>query len=151
MAGRPRREISDEEILAVIDRMHDTDDSVSKICKELKLSTAQYYDALEKNQIFKRLHVHAHTERAEKCVDQIHEALQELKDKKMDPSSARVYIDTKKWEAAKYCPRFFGERQQVEVTGNTEKPVVVRKEIDLEELSRLHYLIHDETNNGKND
>jgi hypothetical protein len=39
----------------------------------------------------------------------------------IDPATARVLIDTVKWQAAKYYPKMFGDKSQVDVTSGGDK------------------------------
>lgn len=47
-------------------------------------------------------------------IDDIHA---DIKRGKIDPSAGRLLIDTLKWKAAKYYPKMYGDKTQVEVSG----------------------------------
>lgn len=49
-------------------------------------------------------------DKAESVDSEIDNIIEELKDKMLDPASARVIIDTLKWKASKYYPKMFGDK-----------------------------------------
>lgn len=49
--------------------------------------------------------------------------IQELRDKKLDPNSARVILDTWKWMAAREAPKRYGEK--LELSGDANNPLVI--------------------------
>jgi len=53
--------------------------------------------------------------RSQKIDDDIDEAIQDMRDGKIDAHQARVLIDTYKWRVAKLYPKFYGENKHVEV------------------------------------
>lgn len=57
-------------------------------------------------------------DKAESVDDEIEEVMHQLKIGKLDPAQARVLIDTLKWKAAKYYPKMFGDKQQIDHTTN---------------------------------
>ena len=57
-------------------------------------------------------------DKAESEDEEIDTIIQDLKEGKIDPASARLIIDTKKWKASKYYPKMFGEK--VDVTSDNK-------------------------------
>jgi len=53
--------------------------------------------------------------RAQKIDDDIDDAIIDMRNGDLDAQQARVLIDTYKWRAAKLYPRFYGEKQNIEV------------------------------------
>ncbi len=53
--------------------------------------------------------------RAQKIDDDIDDAIIDMRNGELDAQQARVLIDTYKWRAAKLYPRFYGEKQNIEV------------------------------------
>ena len=49
-------------------------------------------------------------DKAESVDSEIDNIIEELKDRTLDPASARVIIDTLKWKASKYYPKMFGDK-----------------------------------------
>ncbi len=49
-------------------------------------------------------------DKAESVDAEIDNIIEELKEKTLDPASARVIIDTLKWKASKYYPKMFGDK-----------------------------------------
>lgn len=52
-------------------------------------------------------------DKAESEDEEIDIIIKDLKEGKIDPASARLIIDTKKWKASKYYPKMFGEKVDV--------------------------------------
>ena len=55
------------------------------------------------------------------CIEEINQTVKDLKNKLIDPSSANVIIQTLKWQAAKFYPKMFGEKAEIDVTSGGEK------------------------------
>jgi hypothetical protein len=66
-----------------------------------------------------KLYTHARQGKTEPLIHKIHEAISDLKNSMLEPSAARVIIDTYKWEISKYYPKLYGDR--VDVTTDGEK------------------------------
>lgn len=49
-------------------------------------------------------------DKAESVDSEIDNIIEELKDRTLDPASARVIIETLKWKASKYYPKMFGDK-----------------------------------------
>jgi hypothetical protein len=58
-------------------------------------------------------------DKAESEDEEIDNILNDLKDGKIDAQTARVIIDTRKWKAAKYYPKMFGDK--VDLTSGGDK------------------------------
>jgi hypothetical protein len=54
-------------------------------------------------------------------IEEIDSFMKDLKDKKIDPSTANVLIQTLKWKAAKFYPKMFGEKAEIDLTSGGEK------------------------------
>lgn len=57
-------------------------------------------------------------------VEEMEDTIRELKDPKkanIDPATANVIIQTLKWKAAKFYPKMFGEKAEIDVTTGGEK------------------------------
>lgn len=64
-----------------------------------------------------RLYTHARQGKTEPLIHKIHEAISDLKGGMIDPSAARVIIDTYKWEISKYYPKLYGDKVDVTTLG----------------------------------
>lgn len=65
------------------------------------------------------LYVNAMQDKAESEIENIDNAIQDLRQGEIDPSTANVIIQTSKWKASKFYPKMFGEK--VDVTSDGEK------------------------------
>lgn len=64
------------------------------------------------------LYISSIQDKSESIDAQIDEIMVELKGGLIDPSTARVMIDTLKWKAAKYYPKMFGDKVDHDITSN---------------------------------
>lgn len=53
-------------------------------------------------------------------IEEIDQTIQDLRDKTIDPSSANVIIQSLKWKAAKFYPKMFGEKSEIDITSKGE-------------------------------
>lgn len=75
------------------------------------------------------------------CVDQLDDALRDMKQGITDPVVGKIEIDTLKWKAGKFYPRMYGDKQQIESKNeNTNINVdVPLSEADMEILKRFKF------------
>lgn len=64
------------------------------------------------------MYMRAREDKSEAVDVQIDRVMQKLEQGLIDPTTARIMIDTLKWKAAKYYPKMFGDK--VDVTTNGE-------------------------------
>lgn len=62
------------------------------------------------------LYVKIQQDRGDLLIEEIDQTVQDLKNGLLDPSAANVIIQTLKWKAAKFYPKMYGDRQQIEQT-----------------------------------
>lgn len=55
---------------------------------------------------------------AQAQVEKLEQAIDDMRDGTYDPKAARVEIDARKWFASKFLPKRYGDKQQVEHSGN---------------------------------
>jgi len=67
------------------------------------------------------LYVKSIQDKAETVDDRIEGIMYKLEAGELEPAQARVLIDTLKWKAAKYYPKMFGDKQQIDHTTDGEK------------------------------
>jgi hypothetical protein len=90
--------------------------SARKACKRDDMPNfVTVWEWLKKDEDFMSRYKMATELRAQKIDDDIDDAIAEMRNGDLDAQSARVLIDTYKWRAAKLYPRFYGEKQNVEV------------------------------------
>lgn len=54
-------------------------------------------------------------------IEEINDTVEDLKNRKIDASTANVIIQTLKWKSAKFYPKMFGEKSEIDVTTGGEK------------------------------
>lgn len=90
--------------------------SLREVCDNVKVTRATVYRWLTDKPDFRDMYAHAREEQAETMADEI----VRIADEEEDPNRARVRIDARKWVAAKLKPRKYGDKQQIEHTGNIQ-------------------------------
>jgi len=75
------------------------------------------------------LYINAIQDKADDVDYRIDKTIEDLKNNKIDPSVANVIIQTYKWKAAKYYPKMFGEKQQIDHT--TKGEPIQQKQINI--------------------
>lgn len=91
--------------------------SLRRACEEQKVSPQTFYDKLDEDSSLKEQYTRSREHRGENCISNIEKYKAMLVAKEIDPATARVLIDTEKWEACKFYPKMFGEKQEVELSG----------------------------------
>lgn len=86
-----------------------------------------------------KLYTHARQGKTEPLIHQIHATIQDLKGGLIDPASARVIIDTYKWEISKYYPKLYGDKLDLTTDGDkiNQTNVVVSDELAKKILESL--------------
>lgn len=133
MAGAPIRH-NKKEIEQIIERFANGE-KLPKLFKEYGIVRTTFLKKIEdyelENVYTCARHYHG---------DYFNDEIEDLKDKllkgKIDQSSARVLIDTIKWQAAKFYPKMYGDKLDVtsENKAISSTPIVIQvdgKEIDL--------------------
>ena len=70
-------------------------------CFGVGIKTGEFYDFIAKNDQAKELYLLALTDYADKCVDDIRNIVNELKNGEIDNSTAKLLIETLKWLISK--------------------------------------------------
>lgn len=73
------------------------------------------------NEALSNLYTQSVQNKAESKEAEIEEYKEKLLNGDIDPATARVLIDASKWQAAKYYPKMFGDKSQVDVTSGGDK------------------------------
>jgi hypothetical protein len=94
----------------------------------------------EHDELF-NLYTRSIQDKAECVDDEIDDIVQQVREGLIDPSSARVIIDTLKWKAAKYYPKMFGDKSSVDITTKGES---INKPLSKEEIEQAKKSIQDE-------
>lgn len=74
------------------------------------------------NDELQTLYVNSIQDKSEYLLFEMSQIEKELRDKKIDPSTANVLIQTLKWKASKFYPKMFGDKiqQDIEVKGQID-------------------------------
>ena len=70
------------------------------------------------NEELRTLYVSSQQDKGISLEEQIDEVMEGLKINKYDHSTANVLIQTLKWKMAKFYPKVFGDKQEIEQTGS---------------------------------
>lgn len=68
-----------------------------------------------------KLYVNSVQDKSDIELHEMNEIQQELRDGKLTPAQANVLIQTIKWKLAKFYPKMYGERQELDITTQGEK------------------------------
>ena len=115
--------------------------SILRACQKQGVSNKTFYDKLDENPELKNDYARSRERRGESCVDKINEYKEMLKNKQIDPATARVLIDTEKWEACKFYPKMYGDKQSLEVTGKDGGSISITQEVDIEKIKQLKEML----------
>lgn len=115
--------------------------SIKKACDNQGVSKQTFYDKLEQHPELKDQYAIAREKRGESMTESIEDDLERLSRKEIDPATARVLIDTKKWFASKFYPKMYGEKQSVELTGKDGGAIAVSQNIDIEKVKELKEIL----------
>lgn len=91
--------------------------SLRRACEEQKVSCKTFYEKLDADDDLKKQYTICRNHRGDNCISNIEKYKAMLVAKEIDPATARVLIDTEKWEACKFYPKMFGDKQEVELSG----------------------------------
>jgi len=94
------------------------------------------------NDELQTLYTRSIQDKSEMVIFEINQTMNDLKNKTIDASQARVLIDTYKWLAAKYYPKMFGDK--LDLTSKDEK--IESK--DPLELLKEYVAINKQANSG---
>lgn len=76
------------------------------------------------DELFK-LYTYARQGKTEPLIAKIHETIQRLERGEIDHATARVIIDTYKWEIGKYYPKLYGDKLDLSNNGGTFTPPTI--------------------------
>jgi hypothetical protein len=118
MAGKTQITVSrEEQVFAVLKRIEEGE-SENSACKAEGINRATFRSAALRAQVADE-YARALKGLAYDQVEQIEKLMEDLRSGKIDPQSARVIADTRKWFASKFLPRQFGDK--LDVTSGNEK------------------------------
>jgi hypothetical protein len=83
--------------------------------EEQNIGNSKFFELLESDAQLKEQYARAREKRGETFIDKIEDIEAMLIAGQIDPAAARVLIDAEKWKAAKFYPKMYGDKQQVDV------------------------------------
>jgi len=112
VTGRPS-DFSPEKANAICERLA-AGDSLRTICQEEgQPDKATVFRWLASNEAFRDQYAHAREMQAETYADE----MVNIADTAKDANLARLQIDARKWKASKLAPKKYGDKQQIEHSG----------------------------------
>ena len=75
--------------------------SLYQACEKVKISTGDFYEIIGKNENYKERYLCSLADYADRCVDDIRKIVEELKEGRIDNSTAKLLIETMKWLVSK--------------------------------------------------
>ena len=118
MAGRPTL-FTDELANEICDRVSNGE-SIGDICKESYMPERPVvWRWRYENKTFSDMYDIAMKNKADFKCDQTDEYIKKLESGLIEPAAANVIINTLKWQAAKFYPRFYSDKQIVESKNET--------------------------------
>lgn len=100
--------------------------SLYTACNDAGMTTKQFHDFLNKNAILKEKYLLALTDYADKCVDDIRKIVEDLKNGKIDNSTAKLLIETKKWLVTKASSDVGGINNNIDDIDEVVKEIMVK-------------------------
>lgn len=110
-------------------------ESLRTICKDESMpAMSTIFKWLAENDEFSEQYTRAKLEQADTNAEDIQQLAKDVVAKKVDPHAARVAIDAYKWTASKLKPKKYGEKLDLEHSGEI---ITKYKDLDDAELDRL--------------
>jgi hypothetical protein len=114
--GRPRKEYNHKQALTLIEHIENGQGEVTWCSQEGNPSRHIIDNWEEENPEFRTMYARAKTRRGEYYAEKINQVRDDVEKGKLGASEGRVIIDTLKWQAAKFYPKMFNDKQEVDVT-----------------------------------
>lgn len=106
-------------------------ESLSKICKDDKMPVSStVYLWLTNSAAFSEMYARAKDESADRMVDDMLDIADNKAFDKDTAAAAKVQIDTRKWIASKLKPQKYGDKQQIEISGELKIQQMGDEELD---------------------
>lgn len=142
MIGRPS-DYSEDIVTRICDGLSEGE-SLRIICAPEDMpSTTTIYRWMREYPTFRENYARAREEQGETVADQMSFLRNQLALGLIAPDVARVMMDAIKWEAGKRLPKKYGDRQQVELSGEVKRVLDVKALNDLpeEQLEQLRSIL----------
>ena len=89
-----------------------------------RISFAELYRRIRENETLRQHYARAIEDRAERYNADIDEVVNDVRSGLLDPASARIVLDARKWQASKMAPRDYGDKIQTEHSGGVTTTVI---------------------------
>lgn len=109
-----------EEIVANIIELVSLGSNIVEACKANSVSYSTWCNWKRQNSSVLKLYTHARQDKAEYTEAMMDEVVSDLRDKKIDHSTARIIIDTLKWKMSKFYPKMFGADSRIVIEQETQ-------------------------------
>ena len=108
----------------ICEKLYDTETypNLSKVLKSDKRYPARstFFLWKREHKELSDLYVNIQQDRGELFIEEIDQAVQDLKNGKLEASEANVIIQALKWKAAKFYPKMFGDNKAIDHTPKGE-------------------------------
>lgn len=115
--------------------------SLIKACRENHSSPTHFYKQINENKKLEERYARACEERKNWLAESIYDDIEESKQKIIDPATARVSIDAKKWLLSKLEPKKYGDRASVELTGSEGGAIELSHTVDIGKIKELNEML----------
>jgi hypothetical protein len=97
--------------------------SLTNICKSSERfpDRATFFRWKREHAELRDFYVNIVRDKGDLFIEEIDQTVIDLKDGKIDPSTANVIIQTLKWKAAKFYPKMFGDKSEVDIKSDGKK------------------------------
>ena len=105
--------------------------SINDSCAKLGISDEFFYSEMACSEVLEGEYLRARENRSHSRFEKTERIISQLEDGIMDPQRAKVIIDANKWMASKEKPKVYGDKQQLEVSGNITLSALIAESIAL--------------------
>lgn len=96
---------------------------LTDLCKEVGIDRTSIYRWFKEDKEFYNRYAISREMRGDLFHEEIEGYKKNIVGKELDYQTARVLIDTCKWQAAKFYPKMYGDKQHIEHSGNITNPL----------------------------
>ena len=122
MAGGRPSIASPEMTMAICERIAQGE-SLTAVCSSEDMpARTTVYRWIEENEEFRDAYARAREDQAHSFFDEVTDISMKVASGEMDPQSARVIIDARKWQAGKLRPKVYGDKTITENTNINLRP-----------------------------
>lgn len=105
--------------------------SIEQACKSVSIGSSTFYRELQSNEELWEKYARMREARADWRFEDLENTIQELRQGLIDPNTARVIIDTRKWQMGKEKAKVYGDKQPEQVATVTNNMIITSQVLDL--------------------